>query len=308
MNPLSSRSVFRARLLWLVAALAVPLVAAAQTAGVVNGRASNAGTQQYLEDVEITLRPLGQTALTGRDGRFVFRNVPPGTYQLTAIYAGLEPHTADITVSAGATITHDVELTSAVYTLGKFVVAGEREGSALAIQQQRYAPNVKNVLSSDAFGNVADENLGNFLVRLPGVGTQVLEGDIVFVQVRGIHANLSAVTMDGSRAASGGAQSGMNRAFEIDKIPADFIETIEVTKAATPDMDADSIGGAVNLVTKSAFNRRGRTITYQAGTSYNVDRGTFRPAMSFMFSDVFGRDQKFGLMVTTSFNRTHKPR
>ncbi|MDO8540282.1 MAG: TonB-dependent receptor [Opitutaceae bacterium] len=280
----------------------------AQSAGTIAGRVSNAGTRVYLEEVEVTLRPLGWTAQTGRDGRFVFRNVPPGSYTLSAAYTGLETRTNDVSVGAGATVTEDIELTSGVYTLGEFVVAGEREGSALAIQQQRYAPNVKNVLSSDAFGNVADENLGNFLVRLPGVGTQVLEGDIVFVQVRGIHADLSAVTMDGSRGASGGPQAGMNRAFEIDKIPADFIETIEVTKAPTPDMDADSIGGAVNLVTKSAFNRRGRTITYQAGTSYNVDRSTFRPALSFMYSDILGQEQKLGVMVTASFNRTHKPR
>lgn len=280
----------------------------AQATGKISGQVSNAGTRLYLEDVQITLRPLGQTALTGRDGRFALEHVPPGIYELSADYAGLEPRKLAVTVSAGETATRDIELTSRVYTLGEFVVAGEREGSALAIQQQRHAPNVKNILSSDAFGNVADENLGNFLVRMPGVGTQVLEGDIVFVQVRGIHANLSAVTMDGSRAASGGAQSGMNRAFEIDKIPADFIETIEVTKAATPDMDADSIGGGVNLVTKSAFNRRGRTITYQAGGAYNIDRGTYRPAMSFMYSDILGKSQRLGVMVTASFNRTHKPR
>jgi iron complex outermembrane recepter protein len=293
---------------WIAGFLLLTGSGFAQSSGSITGRASNAGTRQYLEDVQVTLRPLGQTALSGRDGRFAFRNVPPGTYTISAVYAGLEPYSTQITVATGETVTHDVELTSEIYTLGEFVVAGDREGSALAIQQQRFAPNVKNILSSDAFGNVADENLGNFLVRLPGVGTQVLEGDIVFVQVRGIHANLSAVTMDGSRAASGGAQSGMNRAFEIDKIPADFIETIEVTKAPTPDMDADSIGGAVNLVTKSAFNRRGRTITYQAGTSFNIDRETFRPAMSFMYSDILGKDQRLGVMLTTSFNRTHKPR
>ena len=293
---------------FLVVVFGLAVIAHAEPVSTITGRVSNAGTRQYLEDVQVTLLPLGHTTTTGRDGGFAFRNVPPGEYQISANYAGLEPQTARITVTAGTTTVQDIELTSSIYTLGEFVVAGEREGSALAIQHQRFAPNVKNVLSSDAFGNVADENLGNFLVRLPGVGTQVLEGDIVFVQVRGIHANLSAVTLDGSRGASGGPQAGMNRAFEIDKIPADFIETIEVTKAATPDMDADSIGGAVNLVTKSAFNRRGRTISYQAGTSFNVDRATFRPAASFMFSDILGKEQRLGVMLTASFNRTHKPR
>jgi TonB-dependent receptor len=297
------------RTLCLLGTIALLLTSGfAQSNGTITGRVSNAGTRQYLEDVEVRLQPTDRTALTGRDGTFTFTNVPPGNYEVSAAYAGLEPRSAAVSVAAGGTATRHLELTSGVYTMGEFVVAGEREGSALAIQHQRFAPNVKNVLSSDAFGNVADENLGNFLVRLPGVGTQVLEGDIVFVQVRGIHADYSAVTLDGSRGASGGAQSGMNRGFEIDKIPADFIETIEVTKAATPDMDADSIGGAVNLVTKSAFNRQGRTITYQAGGSYNIDRGTYRPAMSFMYSDILGKEQKLGVMVTASFNRTHKPR
>ena len=73
----------------------------AQSAGSITGRASNAGTRQYLEDVELTLSPLGQTALTGRDGRYVFRNVPPGTYQISAVYSGLQPETTRVTVPAG---------------------------------------------------------------------------------------------------------------------------------------------------------------------------------------------------------------
>ncbi len=98
------------------------------------------------------------------------------------------------------------------------------------------------------------------------------------------------------------------RAVEVDKIPADFIETIEVTKAITPDMDADSIGGAVNLKTKSALDRKGRVLAYTAGASYNVDRHTFRPQGSIMFSDRLGKEQKLGLLATASFSKTHKPR
>jgi iron complex outermembrane recepter protein len=282
--------------------------ASTQQTGTISGRVVNAGTSQYLEGAHVVLQPTGRTVLTGRDGRFVLPQVRPGSYKLTITYAGLDSQTIDVGIAPGETFSREIELSYAIYQLGEFVVAGEREGSALAIQQQRNAPNIKNVMSADAFGNVADENIGNFLVRLPGIGTEISEGDIVYVQIRGVSSDLNAVTIDGTRAASGATHAGADRRVAIDKIPADFIETIEVTKAPTPDMDGDSIGGAVNLKTKSAFDRRGRTITYRAGAAYNIDRKSYRPAASFLYSDLLGRDERLGLMFTSSFNRTHKPR
>ena len=77
------------------------------------------------------------------------------------------------------------------------------------------------------------------------------------------------MTIHGTRGASGSTRD-FNRAFEVEKIPADSIETIAVTKAATPEMDADSIGGGVNLTTNSALDRKGRRTTYQLGNSLNL--------------------------------------
>jgi iron complex outermembrane recepter protein len=277
----------------------------AQAPGTITGHVSNAGTGAYLEGAVITLQPSGATTLSSRDGRFSFSQVPAGQHELTVAYTGLDSQTLSVRVESGTTVDQDVRLTSQIYQLEKFVVPGEREGNALAVTMQRIAPNIKNVLSADAFGNIADQNIGNFLLRLPGISTEKSEGEIYRVQVRGVNADLNAVTIDGTRAASGSTR-GLSRGFEIDKVPADFIESIEVTKAPTPDMDADSIGGAVNLKTKSALDRRERTITYTAGTSFNPDRETFRPAGNFMFSDVLRN--RIGLLLTSSYNESHKPR
>lgn len=284
--------------------------AMAQSAGTVTGHVSNAGTRAYLEGAMITLEPAGLSALTARDGRFSFPQVPAGQHQLNIAYTGLDNQSITVNVVPGATVYQDVRLTSEIYQLDKFVVAGEREGNALAVTMQRIAPNIKSVLSSDAFGNIADQNLGNFLLRLPGIGTEKSEGEIYRVQVRGVSADLNAVTIDGTRAASGspGFGDGLSRGFEIDKVPADFIESIEVTKAPTPDMDADSIGGAVNLKTKSALDRRERTISYTAGTSFNPDRETFVPLGNFMYSDVVSPEKRLGLLLTSSYSESHKPR
>jgi TonB-dependent receptor len=73
-------------------------------------------------------------------------------------------------------------------------------------------------------------------------------------------------------------------------------------------MDGDSIGGAVNLRTKSPLDRKGRYISYMGGMSWNLDRDTYKPIGSFTFSDTFGAEQKAGVLFTASYNKTHKPR
>ena len=84
---------------------------------------------------------------------------------------------------------------------------------------------------------------------------EILEGEFASVAIRGISADMNAVTVDGTRGASGDDRRASTAAIAIDRIPADFVEQIEVTKALTPDMDGDSIGGAVNLRTKSPLDR-----------------------------------------------------
>lgn len=279
-----------------------------QELGSIAGRVSNAATQAYLDGAVVSLEPGNLTTLTSSTGEFVFPRVAPGAYSLTASYTGLDARTVPVTVAANRTATQEFQLTSAIYQLEKYVVAGEREGNAAAITQQRNADNVKTVMASDAFGNVADLNIGNFLMRMPGVTKSEAEGDVVGIMIRGISDNLSMVTLDGEQGASASPLGGMKRSFEVDKISADFIESIEVVKSLTPDMDAGAIGGIVNLKTKSALTRKGRHLTFQAGEAYNVWRDTLRPFASITYSDVLGADQKLGVLLTVSYNQTNKPR
>jgi iron complex outermembrane recepter protein len=281
--------------------------AASRATGSISGRVQNAATGAYLEGATIVLEPTRQTTLTSRDGSFDFSSLPPGDYRVSISYTALDTQSVAVPLAAGQAVSREIALTSQVYAMDAFTVAGEREGNALAITQQRNATNVKNVIASDAFGNIADQNIGNLLMRLPGVAEEILEGEVASVAIRGISADMNAVTVDGTRGASGNTGE-LNRGFAIDRIPADFVEQIEVTKALTPDMDGDSIGGAVNLRTKSPLDRKGRTISYMGGMSWNLDRDTYKPIGSVAYSDTFGPAQRFGVLFTASYNKTHKPR
>ena len=276
--------------------------------GTVAGRVSNAGTETYLEGAVVTLEPGNLTTLTSPTGEFVFPQVPAGLYSLSAAYTGLDPKSVRVSVVANRRADHELALTSTIYQLDKFVVAGEREGNAAAVTAQRNADNVKTVMASDAFGNVADLNIGTFIMRMPGVTKFEEEGDVTTVMVRGMNADLSMVTLDGEQGASASPLGGMKRGFEVDKISADFIESIEVVKSLTPDMDAGAVGGIVNLRSKSALTRKGRHSTFQLGEAYNVWRHTLRPYLSLSYSDVLGADQKLGVILTWSYNQTNKPR
>ena len=274
----------------------------------ISGRVSNLGTAAYLEGAVVTLEPGGHSALTTPTGDFVFSQIAPGAYSLTASYTGLDAKTVQVSVAPNGRVSQDFQLTSSIYQLDKVIVAGDREGNAAAITAQRNADNVKNIMASDAFGNVADMNIGTFIMRMPGVTKFEQEGDVTGIMIRGISDDLSMVTIDGEQGASASPLGGMKRAFEVDKISADFIESIEVVKSLTPDMDAGAVGGVVNMKSKSALTRKGRHFNYQFGEAYNVWRGTMRPFGSITYSDVFGAEQRFGALVTFSYNQTNKPR
>src|SRR5262245_53234710 len=118
----------------------------ARNTGALSGRVQNAATGDYLEGAIVTLESTSFSAQTARDGSFYFSTVPPGEYRLTVTYTGLDSQTAVVPVAPGQSVTREVALTSKIYALDPFTVAGEREGNALAITQQRNANNMKNVI------------------------------------------------------------------------------------------------------------------------------------------------------------------
>ena len=147
----------------------------------------------------------------------------------------------------------DVQLRLAGFREDVTVTAPILEGQARALNQQQNAPNIMNVVSADQIGAFPDPNAAEAVQRVPGVSIQRDQGEGRYVLVRGTEARLNSMMIDGERIPS---PEGDIRSVALDVIPADLLESIEVTKALTPDMDGDAIGGAVNLVTRQAPEKR----------------------------------------------------
>ena len=249
-----------------------PVTGLGQTSGTgaITGSVTNGSTQKVLERATVSVAGTNLVALTAADGSFRLVGVPAGAQTVQIGYAGLEDKTVTVSVAPGAIATVDVALKSDVLQLTEFRVAGEREGNAYAIQQQKNAESQRNVVSADAFGVISDANPGEFLKLMPGIQMDYTGVEPRGLMVRGMEPNLNLVLINGNQAAAANStQTG--RTFEFDQITIDNIESIEVFKAPVPWMPANSIGGTVNMVTRSAFLQKGRRINATLNLTGNSD-------------------------------------
>lgn len=278
----------------LPAALAlVPLSVFAQTSaatGAIEGRVFNAASGNALVNARVILEGSGREAITDDAGLYRFSGVPAGTATVRVSYLGMEPQTATLNVPAGGTATREFELrldntlrprpagpaapgAAEVVELGAFTVTAEREMSAqaIAMNEQRLAPNIKNVVAIDEFGDRGAENIGEFLLFLPGVSIETSGSEPTTASVRGFPGNNTGLTVDGAQMASSFA--GNSRSLDLREMPMNNISRVEVTKVPTPDMPASGLGGSINLISKSGFEARKPKLTIDAYTMFHSRNG-----------------------------------
>lgn len=262
---------------------------------VVSGLVLDESNQLAVTGVTVRLVELRREAISDRTGRFQFLGVPEGRYSVTTRYLGYAAHTDTVNVTAGGRAVLTLMIAPAVSPLGAVVVTATRTGQAAALNQQKNAANVANVVASDQVGRFPDANIGDALKRIPGVTIGLDQGEARFGSIRGTEPRFNTVMVNGERIPSAEAEV---REVQLDLIPADMIQAIEVSKTLTPDMDADAIGGAVNLVTRAA--PAGLRISSTAGSGYSFIRE--KPVLigSAVVGNRFFNDQ-LGVIVSGSY-------
>ncbi len=282
-------------------------------AGSLTGSVSNQATGNLLTGALVEVLNTGKSALTDATGRFILYDLPVGVHTIEVSYLGLDSVRQPATIAGGRQAVLDFELTSAIYQLEAFQVSGEREGNALALTAQRNADNVKNIAALDAYGNLPNLSAGELAIRLPGVAALLdNEGNVTGVLIRGTPADMNRVTVDGNLIANSG---GYNRSFQMHSMTGAMFEQLEVTKGQTPDRSADSVGGNVNLVTRSSLNmKEKRRINYNLGArwasplfDYTPSREAHRihPQINFSYQEVFdawGGERNLGVSLNMFYS------
>ncbi|MDO8544812.1 MAG: TonB-dependent receptor [Opitutaceae bacterium] len=298
--------------------------------GGITGRIFNPATGEYVRNAEVRIDGTAQVAVSEDGGYYRLTSVPAGDVTLVASYLGYESVTARVTINPGATTTRDFELAGAgarpaageVVTLGAFLVEAEQEGQAKAISEQRQAMNVKTVVASDNFGDIAEGNIGEFLKFMPGITLDYVETDTRAARMGGMEPRYGNVTLDGGTLANSTATGfgGDTRQFEFEAVTINNIESIEVYKTLSADMPADAPAGSINLRSKSALDRKGARFNTMLGAigneyEFTVHRtprhddsahAKIRPTATFDYSNAFF-GQKLGIAVNGLFTNVFKP-
>ncbi len=309
-----------------------PLRSQSAATGVITGRVFIPNTGEFVRNAQIRIEETGQTATSEGGGEFRLAPVPAGKATLVVTYTGYRSATATVTVPAGGTANHEFNLLSttdvaadanSVIKLGQFVVSSEREGAAKAIMDQRNSMNITNTVASDTFGDNAEGNVGEFLKHLPGVELDLFYGEVRTVRLGGLGSEYTGVTMDGIALASVDANnsgSGAARSFTMEMASLNSMESIEVNKTVSADVDANSPAGTINLRTKRAFDRNGRRVSWQANLVAHSEAMTFagspgpnedresrkiRPGGIFEYSDVF-LNKRLGIVLNLSESNVYQ--
>jgi TonB-dependent receptor len=252
---------------------AVSLQAQDPSTGTIEGRVFDAARGEYLENALLTLESAGQETLTDDAGQYRFVNVAPGTAKLKVFYTGLNSQIESVTVIAGQIAQHDITMVGAssarkpaagdVVKLDAFKVSSSKEmdGASLAINEQRFAKNIVNVVSADEFGTIADGSVGEFMKFLPGITSDYTGGDARRFSINGVPAGNVPISMGGFDLASA-AGAGTGRQVELDQVSINSVSRIEINRAPTPDTSGAALAGSVNFIPRSAFERSRPSYTY----------------------------------------------
>jgi len=288
----------------------------AAKSGSITGRVTDKKTGSGLQGANIFLVGTSIGSATDLNGTFDLPRVPAGDYTIRTSYIGYSSQDIEIKIEPGQKLIQNIELEFDALEMEDVVVSAQRVGQVGAINRQLTANSVMNAVSSDRLRELPDANVAESVGRIPGVSLQRQGGEANKVVIRGLEPKLNAITVNGIKvpATSSGtdasATNGLvskdkgDRSVDLSMMSSDLLEAIEVFKAPTPDMDAEAIGGIVNLKVKKAPEKRNILLRTNGGfNQLNDDFSDFK--LVGQFSQRFF-DNKLGVIVGANTEKINR--
>ena len=271
--------------------------AAAQTgSGILTGRITDR-VGGVLQGARVDLQPSGAAAVTNNHGEYKIVNIDPGVQKLSLSFIGFAPYSGDVTIAAGTTTRVDQTLAVRTNTEKIIVTADRPHGEAEAINRERTAENILQVLPAEVITSLPNANVADAVGRLPSVTLERDEGEGKYVQIRGAEPRYSNVTIDGVNVAS----PENVRQIKLDILPSDLVESVEINKTLLASGDGDALGGSVNLRTKTAGEQPTASVFGLAG--YNpIIGGRHNTQYGATLGKRFGKEKKLGVLFGGTYD------
>lgn len=213
-------------------------------------------------------------------------------------HAGFRISTLTLAIAASTVV-----LAEEPVVLEHVEVVGQAASIDKALQDQRRSDSVTSVVHADGIGQLPDDNAAEALQRIPGLSVERDQGEGRFVSVRGIGPDLNSVTINGTLVP---APESDRRAVALDVLPAELVQSLAVVKTLTPDMDANSLGGTVQVESLSAFDHDGLFYSLSGEASYDDNSSQSSPKFSGAISERFSLGDgidNFGVAAALSWQQ-----
>lgn len=288
-------------------------LAQAVATGELSGRVFNTASNGYVANARVTVIGTSITATTDESGTYTLYGVPQGEARLHVDYVGFEAENRVVKVGSGLTTLPDFDLTplraagkaaDSVLELEKITVVADTEQSAqaIAMNEQRNSPSLKSVIAMDEYPEGSSGNLGEFLKYVPGLAIVYSASAPLDVSVRGLPGNTTTIMMDGAELPS--AFPSGTRGSPLFGTPFANAERIEVTKMPTPDVPAASLGGSINIVSRSGFQQKKRSFTYDVYATFNAAQSMSEPPVAIDFLRRSRLGPSFNLSYTEPISKS----
>lgn len=270
--------------------------------GQFEGVVLNGKSLQPINGALVTIDELDREVLVNRAGRFRLNQLKPGNYTVSVRLGDDVLLTQSITIEDEQTLSQDLVTQSEQVIEEEILVVGQAAQMQRAIDRQRYSDNMVSAINADAIGQLPDDNAAEALQRVPGLSIERDQGEGRFVRVRGISPDLNAVTVNGTQLP---APEAGRRAVALDVMPSDLISSMTVTKTLTPDMDANAIGGSIEVESLSALDRADAFYTLRTEASYEEHTEETNPSIAFTAGNTFDlpNEQRLGVAASISYDQ-----
>ena len=215
----------------------------------ITGAIKDSRNNKPLVGANVFLKETSLGTATMDDGSYLIANINPGNYILKATYIGYESKEIEIFIPIQENLKQDLKLDYKTIQGETIEVTIQAKGQMAAINKQLNAKSIKNIISSDKIQELPDANAAEALARVPGLSIKREGGEGNKVVIRGLSPKYNKITVNGTNLTSTDAD---DRSTDLSMISQYMIEEIEVTKAGTPDQDADVLGGTVNFKLRKA--------------------------------------------------------
>lgn len=300
MSWISYRCSRRARLaLSVVLLLAQPIIASAT--GIVKGKILDRETREPLPGATVLVKGTNIGAASNIRGEYTISSVPAGSQMLTVTYVGYVSVSVEVQVVDGGEVGKDIFLQSGAVTGKTVIVTAQAQGQLGAINQQLSSNTIENVVSKARIQELPDASAAESIGRLPGISIDRYNGEATGVGIRGLAPKYNTVTINGVALP---ATNDQDRSVDLSLISSNLLDAISVKKAITPDMDADALGGTVDLRLKEASEGIHGDFTAQGG--YNSLRdyyGNYSTSLS--LSGRFMRN-RLGVIASGNADRNNR--